>query len=254
VGSRHRATPTHADGDRRHLLDPMRPRRSTAPAGRMGFFALSGHGVEARLRERVLAAGRELFALPEEAKERVALRTGGNAWRGWFPFEGELTSGVPDLKEGFYVGRELPAPTRVRCTAERVARTRCRRCGHEVTAWMEAMEELGQRVLVAMATARPRTRTGSREPHRRSDRAVPHLPLPTRTPWRRRPLGRRRAQRLRHPHAARARRHARARGQGRQRVGRRRRPIRTSSSATSATCSTGSPPGGTAAPRTGSAT
>ena len=34
---------------------------------------------------------------------------GGRAWRGWFPFEGELTSGRPDRKEGIYFGEELPA-------------------------------------------------------------------------------------------------------------------------------------------------
>jgi isopenicillin N synthase-like dioxygenase len=33
---------------------------------------------------------------------------GGTAWRGWFPLHGELTSGAPDHKEGYYFGRELP--------------------------------------------------------------------------------------------------------------------------------------------------
>ena len=32
---------------------------------------------------------------------------GGRAWRGWFPFEGELTSGRADRKEGIYFGAEL---------------------------------------------------------------------------------------------------------------------------------------------------
>ena len=32
---------------------------------------------------------------------------GGRAWRGWFPVGGELTSGVPDRKEGIYFGAEL---------------------------------------------------------------------------------------------------------------------------------------------------
>jgi isopenicillin N synthase-like dioxygenase len=34
---------------------------------------------------------------------------GGRAWRGWFPVGGELTSGVPDRKEGIYFGAELGA-------------------------------------------------------------------------------------------------------------------------------------------------
>ena len=33
---------------------------------------------------------------------------GGRAWRGYFPVGGELTSGRPDLKEGLYLGTELP--------------------------------------------------------------------------------------------------------------------------------------------------
>ena len=32
---------------------------------------------------------------------------GGAAWRGWFPLDGELTSGRPDHKEGIYFGTEL---------------------------------------------------------------------------------------------------------------------------------------------------
>ncbi len=34
---------------------------------------------------------------------------GGIAWRGWFPVGAELTSGKSDLKEGLYLGTELPA-------------------------------------------------------------------------------------------------------------------------------------------------
>lgn len=33
----------------------------------------------------------------------------GKAWRGYFPLKGELTSGIPDQKEGYYFGTELPA-------------------------------------------------------------------------------------------------------------------------------------------------
>jgi isopenicillin N synthase-like dioxygenase len=116
----------------------------------VGFFALAGHGIDGSHRDRLIAASRALFALPDDAKRRVALSTGASAWRGWFPFEGELTSGVPDLKEGFYVGRELPPDPRPlhgpnRWPDEVPALRR------EVSAWMEAMEVLGQRVLASMA-------------------------------------------------------------------------------------------------------
>jgi isopenicillin N synthase-like dioxygenase len=79
-----------------------------------GFFYIVGHGVDEGLQERLEEQARALFALPDEAKERVAMRQGGAAWRGWFPLGGELTSGVPDGKEGFYLGAELaPSDPRV---------------------------------------------------------------------------------------------------------------------------------------------
>ena len=37
------------------------------------------------------------------------MERGGRAWRGYFPVGGELTSGLPDQKEGLYLGAELPA-------------------------------------------------------------------------------------------------------------------------------------------------
>jgi isopenicillin N synthase-like dioxygenase len=72
-----------------------------------GFFYVVGHGVSAELRSRLDRLSREFFALPEAEKATVAMAHGGRAWRGWFPIGGELTSGVPDMKEGFYFGQEL---------------------------------------------------------------------------------------------------------------------------------------------------
>ena len=74
-----------------------------------GFFYVTGHGVARELQQRVEALAHEFFALPEPEKARIEMRHGGRAWRGWFPLEGELTSGVPDLKEGLYFGEELGA-------------------------------------------------------------------------------------------------------------------------------------------------
>lgn len=73
-----------------------------------GFFYVRGHGVPDDLQDRLDGAARHLFALPTEAKARVAMANGGRAWRGWFPLGGELTSGRPDHKEGMYFGAELP--------------------------------------------------------------------------------------------------------------------------------------------------
>jgi isopenicillin N synthase-like dioxygenase len=73
-----------------------------------GFFYVTGHGVATVLLDRLEAASRRFFALPAETKAAIAMARGGRAWRGWFPLGGELTSGKPDLKEGLYLGTELP--------------------------------------------------------------------------------------------------------------------------------------------------
>lgn len=75
----------------------------------VGFFYVVGHGVDEGLQERLEDVARGFFALPDAAKSSIEMARGGTAWRGWFPVGGELTSGVPDRKEGIYFGQELPA-------------------------------------------------------------------------------------------------------------------------------------------------
>jgi isopenicillin N synthase-like dioxygenase len=115
-----------------------------------GFFAIRNHGVGEELRTDVLAAAIDFFGRSNDEKEQVSLERGGAAWRGWFPLGGELTSGVPDLKEGYYFGRELPADSRPMhgpniWPAEPAAFQSL------VTEWMATMEPLAQRVLALMA-------------------------------------------------------------------------------------------------------
>jgi isopenicillin N synthase-like dioxygenase len=74
-----------------------------------GFFYVVGHDVPADLVRRVDGLAREFFARPDDEKSAIAMPHGGRAWRGWFPLGGELTSGVPDRKEGIYFGEELGA-------------------------------------------------------------------------------------------------------------------------------------------------
>jgi isopenicillin N synthase-like dioxygenase len=69
-----------------------------------GFFYATGHGVDPA---RLDTLAREFFALPEDDKMAIAMAKGGRAWRGYFPVGGELTSGIPDRKEGIYFGNEL---------------------------------------------------------------------------------------------------------------------------------------------------
>ena len=99
------------------LLDPAASPRAQLAVGRAidaacrdsGFFLVTGHGIEPRLRDDLERLSREFFALPNEAKAAISMRHGALAWRGWFPVGDELTSGEPDRKEGVYFGQELPS-------------------------------------------------------------------------------------------------------------------------------------------------
>jgi isopenicillin N synthase-like dioxygenase len=74
----------------------------------LGFFAIVGHGIPPALVEELQRTARVFFALPADRKLALAMPRAGRRWRGFFPVGGELTSGVPDAKEGVYFGRELP--------------------------------------------------------------------------------------------------------------------------------------------------
>ena len=98
------------------LLDPSRTEASRVDAARridaacrsVGFFSIVGHGVSNRLQERLEAAAHRFFSQTATAKSEISMARAGAAWRGWFPVGGELTSGVPDRKEGIYFGVEHP--------------------------------------------------------------------------------------------------------------------------------------------------
>ena len=93
--------------------DPERRRAIAARIGaacRMhGFFYVAGHGIAPALFERLQRLSLEFFALPLAEKLRIDMAHGGRAWRGYFPIGNELTSGLPDRKEGLYLGTELRA-------------------------------------------------------------------------------------------------------------------------------------------------
>ena len=73
-----------------------------------GFFYVSHHGIPEALQKRLKALSQEFFCLPSDQKMKIAMIHGKKAWRGFFPVGGELTSGLPDIKEGIYFGQELP--------------------------------------------------------------------------------------------------------------------------------------------------
>ncbi|MEP7270774.1 MAG: 2-oxoglutarate and iron-dependent oxygenase domain-containing protein [Acidobacteriota bacterium] len=72
-----------------------------------GFFYISNHGVAEGLQSKLESVSREFFAQRLEKKLEIGMKSGGTAWRGYFPIGDELTSGMPDEKEGLYFGAEL---------------------------------------------------------------------------------------------------------------------------------------------------
>jgi isopenicillin N synthase-like dioxygenase len=74
-----------------------------------GFFYVVGHCVDEALQDSVRDLSREFFAQDLGTKLQIRMSLGGRAWRGYFRVGDELTSGMPDQKEGLYFGSELPA-------------------------------------------------------------------------------------------------------------------------------------------------
>ena len=82
--------------------------RLRSVAHEVGFFHLTGHGVPDELTERVLASARRLFALPQAAKDAVAMVNSPH-FRGYTRLGGELTGGAVDWREQIDIGPERPA-------------------------------------------------------------------------------------------------------------------------------------------------
>jgi isopenicillin N synthase-like dioxygenase len=75
----------------------------------VGFFYVTGAGVDGTLFERMLASTKEFFALPVEEKMRsyIGLST---CHRGYVPAGEEgLATGMPEMKEAFDTALDLPA-------------------------------------------------------------------------------------------------------------------------------------------------
>jgi isopenicillin N synthase-like dioxygenase len=70
----------------------------------IGFFTIVDPVLTGKLLPTLDEHARRFFDQPDQAKARIAMSRAGSAWRGWFPVDGELTSGRPDHKEGIYFG------------------------------------------------------------------------------------------------------------------------------------------------------
>lgn len=76
---------------------------------RQGFFYISNHGVSRELQDELQRVTEIFFGMPHKQKCDMAMQKGGKAWRGYFAVGDEVTSGIPDQKEGIYFGVELPS-------------------------------------------------------------------------------------------------------------------------------------------------
>ena len=72
----------------------------------VGFLYVKNHGVPEALLAQLETSALSFFGLVATDKLEIEMCKSGKGWRGYFPVEGELTSGVPDLKEGIYFGVE----------------------------------------------------------------------------------------------------------------------------------------------------
>lgn len=127
------------------------PARIDLACRTLGFFAVPLPLALRPVRDELMQCAAEFFSLPDSEKQLVSMTHGGPAWRGWFPLGGELTSGVPDRKEGYYYGAELPPDPRP-MHGPNLWPARPERMASLVTRWMAEMETLGQRLLTLMAT------------------------------------------------------------------------------------------------------
>lgn len=77
-----------------------------------GFFQLTGHGIPRSLQAQVFKGAAALFDLPFEEKKKLDKSVSvGASNRGYelIGNQGLQEGTLPDLKEGFYIGKEIPA-------------------------------------------------------------------------------------------------------------------------------------------------
>lgn len=73
----------------------------------IGFFYLTGHGIDPQLLAQVQREARAFFALPEAQKQAVAMINSPH-FRGYNRPASELTRGQPDWREQFDLGADRP--------------------------------------------------------------------------------------------------------------------------------------------------
>ena len=123
----------------------------------VGFFYISGSGIDESLFDRLLESTKEFFALPVEEKMRSYIGL-SRCHRGYVPVGEEgVEAGTPDLKEAFDTALDLPADDPDYLAGNPMlgpnAWPEVPGFAEAVTAYYEAMLEVGQRLLWAFAVA-----------------------------------------------------------------------------------------------------
>ena len=123
----------------------------------VGFFYISGSGIDESLFDRMLESTKEFFALPVEEKMRSYIGL-SRCHRGYVPVGEEgVEAGTPDLKEAFDTALELPADDPDYLAGNPMlgpnAWPDVPGFAEAVTAYYEAVLEVGQRLLWAFAVA-----------------------------------------------------------------------------------------------------
>lgn len=121
-----------------------------------GFFYITGHGISPELQQRLEDLSRRFFAQDAPRKRAIHMSRGGRAWRGYFSVGEELTSGLPDQKEGLYFGTELDeSDPHVRAGTPLHGRNLFPsdppELAETVLEYMRAMTQLGHRLLAGIA-------------------------------------------------------------------------------------------------------
>ncbi|RAK70798.1 Clavaminate synthase-like protein [Aspergillus fijiensis CBS 313.89] len=100
--------PHVSESARQHVVAAMRDDACTT----YGFFNLIGHGVAPAQRQEILDCAKLFFTLPEDEKMKVWIGNSvGRSFRGYEPpgIQTHQEGLLPDTKECFIVGHEVPA-------------------------------------------------------------------------------------------------------------------------------------------------
>jgi isopenicillin N synthase-like dioxygenase len=96
----------HFDADEKKRAEFLSQLRDAAR--QVGFFYLTGHGVEPALLDGLMNSARRFFALPEPAKLEVEMVNSPH-FRGYTRIAWERTRGLQDWREQIDIGAEQPA-------------------------------------------------------------------------------------------------------------------------------------------------